>query len=82
MPILDSSNSTANKDVFKSCLLLMLQNEYLWSKGLTLSKQQNSRLVQIESICRQPINPLPDNKILDWSKLKQIADNILNAFKM
>ena len=24
------------------------------------------------------INPLPDNKILDWSKLKQIADDILN----
>ena len=22
-------------------------------------------------------NPLPDDKILDWSKLKQIADNIL-----
>ena len=21
------------------------------------------------------INPLPDDKILDWSKLKQIADN-------
>ena len=23
------------------------------------------------------LNPLPDNKILDWSKMKQIADNIL-----
>ena len=23
------------------------------------------------------VNPLPDNKILDWSKLKQIADDIL-----
>ena len=22
-------------------------------------------------------NPLPDNKILDWSKLEQIADDIL-----
>ena len=22
-------------------------------------------------------NPLPDDKILDWSKLKQIADHIL-----
>ena len=22
------------------------------------------------------VNPLPDDKILDWSKLKQIADNI------
>ena len=25
----------------------------------------------------QNFNPLPDNKILDWSKLKQIADDIL-----
>ena len=24
-------------------------------------------------------NPLPDNKILDWSKLKQIADDILKC---
>ena len=26
---------------------------------------------------KRGLNPLPDNKILDWSKLKQIADNIL-----
>ena len=25
------------------------------------------------------INPLPDNKILDWSKLKQMADDILKC---
>ena len=25
------------------------------------------------------VNPLPDNKILDWSKLKQIADDILKC---
>ena len=25
------------------------------------------------------INPLPDDKILDWSKLKQIADDILKV---
>ena len=24
-------------------------------------------------------HPLPDNKTLDWSKLKQIADNILKC---
>ena len=24
-------------------------------------------------------NPLPDSKILDWSNLKQIADDILSA---
>ena len=26
-------------------------------------------------------NPLPDDKILDWSKLKQIADDILKCIK-
>ena len=25
------------------------------------------------------VNPLPDNKILDWSKLKQIADDMLKC---
>ena len=25
------------------------------------------------------ISPLPDDKILDWSKLKQIADDILKC---
>ena len=27
----------------------------------------------------QNINPLPDDKILDWFKLKQLADDILNC---
>ena len=26
-------------------------------------------------------NQLPDDKILDWSKLKQIAEDVLSAFK-
>ena len=26
-----------------------------------------------------PIYPLPDDKLLDWSKLKQIADDILKC---
>ena len=25
------------------------------------------------------VNPLPDDKIIDWSKLKQITDDILNS---
>ena len=29
------------------------------------------------ALCKNGFNPLPDDKILDWSKLKQIADNIL-----
>ena len=38
--------------------------------------------VQNISLCQSAcggINPLPDNKILDWSKLKQIADDILKC---
>ena len=31
----------------------------------------------LDSKERKLLNPLPDNKILDWSKLKQIADDIL-----
>ena len=27
------------------------------------------------------INPSPDDKILDWSKLKQIADDILTLYQ-
>ena len=27
------------------------------------------------------LNPLPDQKILDWSKLKQIEDDILECYK-
>ena len=35
--MLVTSNFSFSHKVFKSCLLLMRQNEYLWSKGLTLS---------------------------------------------
>ena len=30
---------------------------------------------------RKLINPLPDEKILDWSKLKQTADDILTHYQ-
>ena len=40
-------------NVFKSCLLLMRQNEYLLSKGLTLSQMTNFRLFQTDIVCRQ-----------------------------
>ena len=42
----------------------------------------NSILYQVtkfQSICRQQFNPLPDDKILDWFKLEQIADNIFTC---
>ena len=32
--LLVTSNFSFSHNVFKSCLLLMCQNEYLWSKGL------------------------------------------------
>ena len=32
-----------------------------------------------DGILCKSINPLPDNKILDWSNLKPIADDILKC---
>ena len=44
---------------------------------------QNGLLVQNKTVlnCTQHalFNPLRDNKILDWSKLKQIAEDILKC---
>ena len=51
-------------NVLKSCLLLMRQNEYLWSKGLT--KRQNFTPVQIESICSQQMKGDQNGKIFSW----------------
>ena len=48
----------------------------------TLKKEHH---VQVPTIgCKDPIfgenfNPLPDDRILNWSKLKQIADHILKC---
>ena len=40
-------------------------------------------ITNLETIEQSPVkwelNPLPDDKILDWSKLKQIADDILKC---
>ena len=44
-----------SNNIFKSCLLLMRQNEYLWRKGLTLSQMTELRLFQTERGCRQQI---------------------------
>ena len=40
-------------------------------------------LVVFPHVCMQFLhyNPLPDNKILDWSKLKKIADDILKCIE-
>ena len=42
--------------------------------GVLMSNTQETEKVMF--------NPLPDDKILDWSKLKQIADDILKCIKM
>ena len=31
------------------------------------------------TISKNNLNPLPDDKIIDWSKFKQIADDILKC---
>ena len=51
--LLVTSNFFFSMDVFKSCLLLMRQNKYLWSKGLTINQ------------CRAA---LMKNNILYWSE--------------
>ena len=38
--LLIMSNFSFSHKVFKSCLVLMRQNEYLWSKGLTKQTEQ------------------------------------------
>ena len=38
--LLIMSNFFFSRNVFKSCLLLMYQNEYLWSKGLNNEQQR------------------------------------------
>ena len=42
----------AHHNVFKSCLLLMPENEYPWSKGLTLSQTKIFILFKTERSCR------------------------------
>ena len=36
------------------------------------------KLFQIENLCTQQVNSLPNNKILDWSNLKAFADDKMN----
>ena len=39
----------------------------------------NSCTTDVHRFVLESVNPLPDDKILDWSKLKEIADNILKC---
>ena len=42
--LLVTSNFLFTHNVFKSCLLLMRQNEYLWSKGLRGGKKKRAKM--------------------------------------
>ena len=50
--LLVTSNFSSSHNFFKSYLLLMHQNEYPWSKGLTHYQTTNFGLFQTERVCR------------------------------
>ena len=62
------------EDCFRTDLILNLANISL---GPLVSKMQ--RYVCSYFCLRKTVNPLPDDKILDPSKFKQIADHILKC---
>ena len=70
------SNFSFSHNVFKNCLLLMCQNEYLWSKGLT-----HFNIYFVNSWYLLFFNPIPNDKILNQSKLKAFADSKMNLTK-
>ena len=54
----------------------------LWMVWYRLSCMDTiERKADLKQAIHQNINSLPDNKILDWSKLKQFSDNILKCIK-
>ena len=84
--LLVTSNFFFSHNVFKSCLLLMRQNEYLWSKGLRwfssfpklLSKAFFLWIMKTCDCLVKTFNSLQQDKILDLSKLKAFADDKIN----
>ena len=50
--------------------------------SLPCGRKKTKKLVQIESICRKHLYSLPNDKILDWTKFKVIADNKLDVTKI
>ena len=61
---LDKQNDTADR--------------YIIENDSTSANNVSARLLDIVWYFIE-LNPLPDDKILDWSKLKQIADDTLSA---
>ena len=66
-------NFSISHNVFKRCLLLMHQNEYLWNKELMLSTWLDKAK---NLLC---VNSLLYDKILDLSNLKAFAEGKINV---
>ena len=48
----------------------------------SVKRRLNASLTaECDSYHKCSFNSLPDDKILDWSKLKQLADDILNCIE-
>ena len=56
----------------------MGQNEYLWSEGL-MSLHKNSHKLMSWLGIFSDANSFPNDKLLDWSKLKVLADDKMNV---
>ena len=72
-------------NVFKSCLLLMRQNEYLWSKGLN----QNFRKTWISAVAAfcdigqlKTFNPFPNDRFYTLPNWKSLQRTISYSIKM
>ena len=65
--------------LFPTCFLSFLTQVALFEYSFTYCFQLLAVWTCLQ-FCHV-VNPLPDDKILDCSKLKQIADNILNGKK-
>ena len=56
---------------------LLQGNTLEFSKFKAFAKDKS----KVAHLMTLTFNPLPDEKILDWSKLKQIADDILKCIE-
>ena len=78
-----SVNGLKDKDESKSAhfwIAITCFQQFLLSKssaaGHNMSSAGKQSQVELEESANS-LNPLPDDKISDWSKLKQTADDIL-----
>ena len=67
--LLVTSNLSFSHNVFKSCLLLMRQNEYLWSKGLTPHQNIMFHLLTFLTSLNLDLNVIGDHAKLQGHRL-------------